>query len=267
MIDKRVMESYSEYDNPMVTEFLFHPRKEETVNAEIPGKTDVSIETEDGILISGSIFESDRAVPTMLYFHGNGEIISDYDDLGKILMNKGINFFPIDYRGYGKSTGEPSVSNMMSDSHLVYSFARSLLDNNGFTGKFIIMGRSLGSASALELASTYNDEIDALIIESGFAYSVPLMSFLGVDTEAIGLREEAGFRNIEKISRVTKPTLVIHAEKDHIIPFTDGEALYQRSNAHYKRFIEIKKANHNNIFLYGLNEYFAGIEDIISHIS
>lgn len=260
------MESYSEYDNPMVTEFLFHPRKDDVKSIEIPGKTDVSIETEDGILISGSLFESSRDAPTMLYFHGNGEIISDYDDLGRIFMKKGINFFPVDYRGYGRSTGKPSVSNMMSDSHLVYSFTRSLLNNNDFTGRFIIMGRSLGSASALELASTYIDEIDALIIESGFAYSVPLMSFLGVDTVAIGLREEAGFRNIEKISRVTKPTLIIHAEMDHIIPFADGEALYLRSSAEFKRFIEIKKANHNNIFIYGLNEYFAGIEEIVDYI-
>ncbi len=260
------MESFSEYDNPMVTEFLFHPRKEEVKNVEIPGKTDLFIETEDGEAISGSLFESGRDSPTMLYFHGNGEIISDYDDLGRIFMKKDVNFFPIDYRGYGRSTGEPSVSSMMSDSHLAYSFARNLLVKNSFTGKFVVMGRSLGSASALELASTYNDEIDALIIESGFAFSVPLMNFLGVDTEAIGLREEAGFRNIDKISLVTKPTLVIHAEKDHIIPFTDGEALYRRSRAEYKKFIEIKNANHNNIFLYGLNEYFAGIEEIINYI-
>ena len=69
------------------------------------------------------------------------------------------------------------------------------------------MGRSLGSASALELAWAHKTDIDALVIESGFALAAPLLRLLGVDTEAIGFSEEKGFRNIDKIRAFDKADL------------------------------------------------------------
>ena len=80
------------------------------------------------------------------------------------------------------------------------------------------MGRSLGSASAIELADAHPDRLSGLIVESGFASAGPLLQLLGVDPAAVGFREEAGFRHIDKIARWTKPLLIIHAEFDHIIP-------------------------------------------------
>ena len=111
-----------------------------------------------------------------------------------------------------------------------------------------MMGRSLGSASVLELASTRRDFIDGLIIESGFAHAGPLLRLLGVNSDAIGFREESGFRNLDKIRAFDKPTLIIHAELDHIIPFHDGQDLYDASPAGEKMLLKIPGANHNDIF-------------------
>ena len=96
----------------------------------------------------------------------------------------------------------------------------------GYTGPLMVMGRSLGSASALELAAAYPEQVAALIVESGFAYAGPLLQLLGVNLAAIGFREMAGFRNVDKIRAYPGPTLIIHAEHDHIIPMSDGQALY-----------------------------------------
>ncbi len=63
-------------------------------------------------------------------------------------------------------------------SHIV-GYAREWLTDGGYGGRLIIMGRSLGSASALELAAAYGDAIDGLIIDSGFAHTVPLLRRLG----------------------------------------------------------------------------------------
>jgi hypothetical protein len=124
------------------------------------------------------------------------------------------------------------------------------------------MGRSLGSASALELAAAQGSRIDGLIIESGFAYAEPLLRLLGVDAGRLGFQEENGFRNVDKIRQFNKPSLIIHAEFDHIIPFADGQALYDASPAEDKTLLMIPGANHNDIFMQGLQEYLAAVKKL-----
>ena len=129
------------------------------------------------------------------------------------------------------------------------------------------MGRSLGSASALELAGQFEQRFDGLIIESGFAFSLPLLRLLGIDIDGFNLDEEKGFGNVAKISGFTKPTLIIHAEFDHIIPFSDGQELFERCGSDQKTFLEIKGANHNNIFAMDLDNYCQSILDLIDIIN
>ena len=125
------------------------------------------------------------------------------------------------------------------------------------------MGRSLGSASVLELAATCGESVDGLIVESGFAYAAPLLQLLGIDLKALGFKEEKGFRNIDKIRNFDKPTLIIHAEFDHIIPFSDGEALYDACPSPNKTFLKIPGANHNDIFMRGLQQYLAAVKNFV----
>jgi fermentation-respiration switch protein FrsA (DUF1100 family) len=79
----------------------------------------------------------------------------------------------------------------------------------------------------------------------------------------MGFKEEQGFRNIDKIKTFDRPTLIIHAEKDHIIPFSDGQALYDACKSPDKTFLKIPGANHNDIFMRGLSEYMAGVKDFV----
>jgi fermentation-respiration switch protein FrsA (DUF1100 family) len=128
------------------------------------------------------------------------------------------------------------------------------------------MGRSLGSASALELVSHYKSSIDALIVESGFAHSGPLLRLLGINVDAMGFKEEAGFGNVDKIREFDRPTLVIHAEFDHIIPFSDGQALYDACPASDKTMLKIPGANHNDIFVRGLSEYMTAVKTLVEKL-
>jgi hypothetical protein len=105
----------------------------------------------------------------------------------------------------------------------------------------------------------YAADIDGLIVESGFAYAGPLLTLLGIDTAEIGFKENEGFGNIDKIHAFTKPTLIIHAENDHIIPFSDGQALFEACSAKDKIFLKISGANHNDIFMHGLKDYMAAV--------
>ena len=258
---------YSVLDRPEVLAYLFHPRPEWGESGTLSSAMDVQIPVDTDVVVGARFHLSEKTFPNILFFHGNGEIVSDYNELGPLYNKMGINFLPVDYRGYGRSTGNPTVSAMMKDCHIIFDFVSKWLKKEEYNGPLLAMGRSLGSASVLELAAARGDEISGLIIESGFAYAIPLLRLLGVDPDRLGYKEEAGFCNVDKIRSYRKPTLIIHAENDHIIPYADGQALYDACPASDKTILKIPNANHNDIFYRGLNEYLNAVKTLVSKIS
>ncbi len=240
---------------------LFHPRPEFSGLFGGGGSAgvDVMIPVETGIAIGGRFHLQDKGYPNILFFHGNGEIVADYDEMGPIYNRLGINFLPVDYRGYGRSGGQPTITGMMRDCHEILRFADAWLLEHGYSGPLLLMGRSLGSASVLELAATYPEKVAGLIIESGFALAGPLLQFLGVNPGSLGFTEESGFNHIAKIKTWHKPVLIIHAELDHIIPYSDGQALYEACPAKDKTLLMIPGANHNDLFIRGLEQYLEAV--------
>lgn len=253
-------------DRPEVLACLFYPRpgfaRGSPANA-----SDLLIPVAEGVVIGARCHLADPEAANILLFHGNGEIAEDYDDLGPVYARRRINFLVVDYRGYGRSTGWPTASAMLADSHAVLDFVAGWLKRQGHAGPLLVMGRSLGSASALELAYHHPDQIAGLILESAFAHTGPLLRRIGVDLAAVpDFEESRGFRQLDKIQTFTKPTLIIHAEYDHIIPFGDGQALYDASLAQDKRLVKIPRADHNTIFAVGSRPYLEAVETFVSHL-
>jgi len=254
---------YSAFDHPEITDFLFHPRTDWAPLTSGHSAQSVLIPVEKDIVVGASLHIFGKTSANMLFFHGNGEIVADYNDMGHLYTDMGINFLPVDYRGYGRSTGMPKVTTMMRDCHVVFDYMKNWLREGQYTGPFIVMGRSLGSASAIELASNYKDQIDGLIIESGFALAAPLLRLLGINMKALGIKEEEGFRNIDKIRTYDRPTLIIHAEYDHIISFKEGQLLFDACSAEDKRLLRVLGANHNDIFLRGMSSYLESLKWLV----
>ncbi len=252
---------FSRFDRPEILQVLFHPRPEFSALFGGGGSVgqDVLIPVEAGVAIGGRFHLQDKSYPNILFFHGNGEIVADYDEMGPVYNRLGINFLPVDYRGYGRSTGQPTITGMMRDCHGILQFVATWLPEHGYTGPLLLMGRSLGSASVLELAATYPEEVAGLIIESGFAFAGPLLQLLGVNPETLGFTEESGFNHLAKIKTWHKPLLIIHAEFDHIIPYSDGQALYDACPATDKTLLMIPGANHNDLFFRGLEQYLEAL--------
>lgn len=258
---------YGVLDRPEILNLLFYPRREDSPPRPGGNVHDLQIPVEEQVTIGARFHHAHAAAPTILFFHGNGEIVADYDDLGPLYVQRGINFLPVDYRGYGRSTGTPTVTAMMRDCHAVFAYVLDWLADGGYPGPVVVMGRSLGSASALEIAAHYRKRIAGLIIESGFAYLMPLLRLIGVSPLKLGITEEDGCQNIQKIRTFDRPTLIIHAQFDQIIPLSDGEALYEASAAEDKRLLVIPGADHNTIFMRGFNEYMAAIGDFFKRIA
>jgi len=252
-------------DRPEVLAGLFHPRSGYSLGngADL---LDLRMPMTDGTVIGGRGHRADPAAANVLFFHGNGEIAEDYDDLGPLFTQRQINFWVADYRGYGSSTGSPTASAMLADSHAILRLVTGWLSDQDHPGPLIVMGRSLGSAPALELAGHHPEAIAGLILESGFAHTGPLLRRLGVNLAALQFEEPRGFRQLDKMQTFTKPTLIIHAEYDHLIPLADGQALYEASPARDKQLLTIPGADHNTIFAVGWQPYLAAVETFAGHL-
>ncbi|MEA2084384.1 MAG: alpha/beta hydrolase [Thermodesulfobacteriota bacterium] len=238
---------YSGLDRPEVLQTLFHPRSE-TETAVTPAIIDFEIAVEESISVGGRFHMAGHDDPNILFFHGNDEIASDYDSIGPMFVEVGLSFLAVDYRGYGKSGGNSTVTSMMRDAHVIFKKVKRRLKAENRTGIIIVMGRSLGSASALELAASYPDDIAGLIIDSGFSTTHPFLAALGVDVQGLGLTMTDDFGNVRKISTFEKPTLILHAQHDQLIPIEDAGILHAESPARKKQLQIVPGADHNTIF-------------------
>jgi alpha-beta hydrolase superfamily lysophospholipase len=222
-----------------------------------------AIEVEPGIKINCAFWASGKENPSLLYFHGNGETAAGYGWLAPYYNLRGMNLFVADYRGYGSSDGKPTISNMIDDSHALFKGFKDILKREGFKESFFLMGRSLGSVPALELAFHHQDEIRGLIIESGAANNFRrLWLSLGI-TGKKAAEKESLFLNKVKIRQVRKPTLIIHGEYDQIISVIEGQELYENSCSQDKKILIIPGADHNDIMVIAADLYFDTIEKFV----
>ena len=257
--------SYEKLDHPDILKFIFHPRQE--AGGVLPANSmDYNIEVDAGVQIACRFYLAAGETPHILFFHGNGEIASDYDFAGPMYNKLGLSFLAVDYRGYGQSSGEPSVTAMMHDAHIIFKDIISWMKSENRTGPLFVMGRSLGSASAIELASAFQGDITGLIIESGFATTVPLLQTLGINSSAFGIEEKDCFMNIAKIEQITKPTYFLHAQHDHLIPIRNAEILQAQSGARAKEFQIVPGADHNSIMAVTGDLYFEAIKRFINKV-
>jgi alpha-beta hydrolase superfamily lysophospholipase len=251
------------FDRPEVLSIIFYPRKDLKRSILKPNWSDHSIHVDEGVDIECRLYVADKDSPNLLYFHGNGEIVSDHDDLAQVYNERGINLFVADYRGYGNSTGIPTVSSMLMDAHKIFHSFLKILEMKGLSGLPFLMGRSLGSASVIEIGYYYQKMIAGMIIESGFADPIGLLRRIGLSIDSLEMKAGRGFSNIDKITFIEIPTLIIHGEFDFIIPVEDGRMLYERSGAREKRLVIINGAGHNDLLLMGFEDYFRAIEEFL----
>jgi len=248
-------------DLPEITFCVFYPETA-SQGPDVPGqKKALSFPLDENVSLGAMIHLAQEAevAPNLLFFHGNGEVVADYDEIGPLYTMLGINFTVVDYRGYGTSGGNPTYSSMIKDAHIVFCQFLGFLEEAGLKGPVVVMGRSLGSASALELAAHYPEKIFGLILESGFAHTYNLLTTLGVDPRLLDSSKEHLVSNLEKMKMFEGPVLVIHGEIDEIIPLSDGLELYQAAKNETKEMLVIRDAGHNTLMLLGLEDYMEAI--------
>jgi pimeloyl-ACP methyl ester carboxylesterase len=260
MCDARSGPDYALLDRRVLARGRFYPRRD--VNSPPAGATDHRVEVEEGVQVACRFYPLDRLLPALLFFHGNGEIASDYDRIAPVYHGIGANLFVVDYRGYGGSDGVPSFASLIADAHPVLARFHTLLDEEGFTGQRFVMGRSLGSLPAAELAATAHERLAGLIIESGAPDLARLRQRAGVDESDSEIAEliEA---HAAHLAPIRLPVIQIHGEWDEIIPLEYGLAFHEQLATSEKQLVTIPGAGHNDIGWVGRKTYFEALARFI----
>jgi pimeloyl-ACP methyl ester carboxylesterase len=181
----------------------------------IPSHLDLMVDTPDGESIHLAFVPSSGAHPevTLLYFHGQRNNVGSSWPRLELLYPLGVNLVVIDPRGYGRSTGSPSESGIHTDVQAAWDAlaARPDLDAR----KFILYGRSLGAAFAVDLSTTRTPT--ALITESAFT-SVEDLVRDGVYVDLpVGTVSRSRWDNLKKIATISAPYLAMHGLADEFI--------------------------------------------------
>lgn len=254
------MADYSQIDRSNLLSFLFYPRRDFTPCPE--GAFDLPVPVGDQVSIFCRFYAGDRSWPWLLYFHGNGEVVSDYDEIAPLYHQKEINLSVADYRGYGASGGSPNFSSIFRDAHPIFRGVQEELIRRGLEKDLWVMGRSMGSLPAVDLAGHYPDRIKGIVIESGFASVTRLMRHLNLPAGGIDL-EPIEQERLAMVRKISIPALIIHGELDTLVPLKEARDLHQLLGSARKKLVIIPDADHNTIMFTGLEEYFAEIREFI----
>ena len=254
------MPDYSKIDTPDGRSCVFYPRNE---SGPCPKDAfDHFVPVDDAVAVHCRFYRQDDSWPWILFFHGNGEVISDYDELSLFYFKYRLNIAVADYRGYGKSNGTPTVAAMARDAHKVFEAARAALKEKDLNENIWVMGRSLGSVSAFEIAHGHSPGISGLIIESGFPSISSLIIRPGIASPDMSL-DSITKECLDMLKSITVPLLVIHGEYDTLVPPDEAETIMENTGSPSKELLMIPGATHNDIMFVGLRQYMEAIRRLV----
>ena len=236
--------------------FLFHPEiltSDFIFHYDIPFK-EVFIPVDDHITVNGLYFPCQEKTNLLVfYFKGNTRSIKGWGKFAKDFVPKGVDFFMIDYPGFGKSTGSKSQKSILKAASHSYEYLKKTFPDK----EIIIYGRSLGSGFAAAAALEENPLL--LILDS------PYYSFLAlVNYYAFFLPFRFFIRYkipVNKyIPHMNCPVHLIHGTRDKVIPFAFSAKLAEE-NRRKVTLHSIERGKHNN--LPSFPEYHTVLEDIL----
>jgi uncharacterized protein len=214
--------------------------------AGLPEAEEIVLETADGERVIVWHLPPRADKPVVLYLHGNGASLRWRLDRFRALTADGTGLVALSYRGYGGSSGSPTEAGLISDAETAYAFAAARYAPS----RIALWGESLGTGVAVALAA--EKPVGFVVLQS------PFTSAADVAAERywfapVRLLMKDQFRSDLRIGKVTAPVLVLHGDRDNVVPFGLGERLYGLIDAP-KRFVRFPGAGHNDLGAHGAVE-------------
>ena len=214
--------------------------------AGLPDTQEITLTTADGETLVAWYQPAPNGKPLILYFHGNaGSLRLRAERFGKLIA-AGNGLLAVSYRGYGGSTGIPSESGLLEDARAAYAYAATRLP----AARIVAFGESLGTGVAIALSA--EKPVAKLILDAPFT-SAAAIAAAAYPFVPVRLLMKDQFRSAERMERVTVPVLVLHGERDRIIPIASAEELYARIKGP-KRFVRFAQGEHVNLDSHGAQE-------------
>ena len=232
----------------------------------IPKVEDCFFDTTDGVRLHGWYCKPHRRaggslVPVesqmvLLWFHGNAGNISYRYQMIRKMMALPAQVFIVDYRGYGKSGGQPTEQGLYLDARAAWDY---LTNELGVPAqRIIIFGKSLGGVPAIDLASQV--EPAGLIVQSSFSSAGDMAAVVLPFLPRVLLHTKMD--SVSKLDRVRCQKLFIHSRADEVVPYELGRRLYEAA-PEPKQFYEVQGAPHNSTDIVGGKQYFEALRGFI----
>jgi fermentation-respiration switch protein FrsA (DUF1100 family) len=208
-------------------------------HADLPQAEEVQLTSSDGEKLIAWHVAPRGKKPVVIYFHGNGGALNLRVGRFRWLIEDGTGLLALSYRGYGGSTGRPSEPGLIRDAVAAYDFAAVRYA----PARIVLWGESLGTAVAIALAADH--QVGGLILDAPFtsAADVGAAAYFFVPVRAL-IKDP--FRSDERIGKVRAPILVLHGERDRVVPIRFGERLFALANEP-KRMVRLAQAGHEDL--------------------
>ncbi len=244
-------------DHPIISDRYFFPRREALHGAFVVDIGDVQL--------ACYRHSPHRDARTIVYFHGNGEVVADCVELfAEPFERLGLNVFFAEYRGYGASTGMPALVKMLADVPLMIR-ALGLPEK-----KLILFGRSVGSIYALHALGHFPN-VGGLVVESGVADPLERIlhrvepAELGVMRKDLEAEVRARLNHRQLLESFRGPALFMHTRHDGLIDASHAERMHGWA-AGPKKLVIFENGDHNSIFFINDAAYMKELEEFVGSL-
>jgi uncharacterized protein len=211
----------------------------------------ITIDTVDGERLRAWVMHAPEPRANIVYFHGNGANLSNWSPILAGIVKRGYAVFAFDYRGYGQSTGHPTERGLYRDVEAVVKHAKS-----GETIPTIYWGRSLGATMAAYAATVQPP--DGIILESGFVNARAAVRSSPI-LVVLSFFSSYRFPTADFMNRANRPVLVMHGNRDSVIPFALGQELFDTLTVP-KQFVVIEGGDHNDDVPRDAQAYWSAVD-------
>lgn len=216
----------------------------------VPDMAVISVRTEDGLTLK-ALYQAPAtpSMPVVVLFHGNGGSIAIRGYRARDFLDHGYGYLLAEYRGYGGNPGKLSEQGLYDDAR---AYMKWLTSEKGIPqDRIVIYGESLGTAIATQMALEFAN-VRALVLEAPFT-TMPILAQHHMKWLPAYWLVRDRYNNIDKIGQVRVPLLVLHGQKDRVVPYEHGLAVFQNAKTR-KRFESFSEANHVNLQDYGAGD-------------
>lgn len=227
----------------------------------------ISVATADGLTLHGWHLLADGHVPPdrapservlvggrplALFFSGNGGNRSYRLPEAGLLTRAEADVFLFDYRGYGDNPGSPSEEGLAADALSIWHYATA--ERHVSPGRIFLYGESLGGAVAVQLAAELcgaSTPPAGIILRSTFS-SLADVARHHYPIVPVGLLLNERYDSLEMIREVTCPILMLHGQRDTIVPYALARKLFAAARERSafgvpKHFIDLPHSDHNDV--------------------